>query len=181
MDFSLLYCVKEFSLLKDNLVSLFCLPLQFHVRSHCSETNAIFTQGTIVIDVYGVWMKHWSWLVFHVLFFFHNFSLLLSFHLFLFTRPTPFPNHPHPFLYDSLHLCFFTRWFPPSLLFVTVHYFLSITLSISCSFTSSFQSVWTHLPWWFALQLNRRTCCSASNWPERKQLKAPGCEHFAAT
>lgn len=54
-------------------------------------------------------------------------------------------------------------------------------LSISRSLASSLQSVWMRLPWWSALQPNRRTCCSASNWPERKQSKAPGCEHFAAT
>lgn len=53
--------------------------------------------------------------------------------------------------------------------------------SISQSLASFPQSVWMHSPWWFALQLNRRTCCSASNWPERRRLKAPGCEHFAAT
>lgn len=40
---------------------------------------------------------------------------------------------------------------------------------------SFFQSVWMLLLWWFVLQLNRRTCCSASSWLERKQLRVPGC------
>lgn len=86
-------------------------------------------------------------------------------------------SHHHP----SLSL----SWFPSSLLSVTVHYFPLSRFDhcprISQSLSSFPQSVWMHSPWWFALQPNRRTCCSASNWPERRRLKAPGCEHFAAT
>lgn len=33
----------------------------------------------------------------------------------------------HPFLAHSLHLSAFTGWFPSSLLFVTIHYFHSVT------------------------------------------------------
>lgn len=126
----------------------------------------MFSQGPVMIHVYGVKFKRSSWFVCL------SPPLLSS----LIFPSVSFPHH-HP----SLSL----SWFPSSLLSVTVHYFPLSRFchcpSISPSLASFPQSVWMHSPWWFALRLNRRTCCSASNWPERRRLKAPGCEHFAAT
>lgn len=139
----------------------------------------IFTQWLIIIDVHGFWMKRWSYFCF----FFLHFCLRSSLHLVLF----PFSSSntlPQSYLSFSISISSSQtlHWLiSPPFLFIISSLSFCRRLSIPRAASFSPQSVWMLSPWWFTPQLNRRTCCSASNLPERKRLKAPGCERFAAT